>query len=149
VTPGPAERELPLRLTLETPPAGVRFAIQLGKTDLLPPTLQTADAITFDTSVRVVMRDDGSPNFLGPAAQGTPQDRFVYVNSGRSAGDYASGWQRRAKVRLGGIDAALVGQVLADASRVLHASIPGTMRDGSPVCASVALLHGGWAVSSV
>ncbi|HET6762615.1 MAG TPA: DUF5990 family protein [Longimicrobiaceae bacterium] len=146
MTARPAEREVPLRITLEAPPAGVPFVVQLGKTARLPPTSRTADAITFDTSVRVVVRDDGSLNFLGPAAQGTPQDRFVYVGSGKHAGDPASPWDRRAKVKLAGIDAAMVEQVLAKPGRTLHATIPGTMRDGSPVCASVALLHGGWKV---
>jgi hypothetical protein len=40
--------------------------------------------------------------------EGPPARRFLYVNSGTSAGQHDSRWSRRAKVALGGITA---GQV--------------------------------------
>ena len=142
------ERELPLRITVEHPPAGVPFAVQRGRAELLAPSTATADALAFDFSVRVTTAVDGSPNFLGEYAQGTPGARFVYVTSGQRAGDAGSPWDRRAKVRLAGeIGWPLIEQVLAQPGAVLAARITGTSRDGGPVCASTPVLGGGWAVA--
>jgi hypothetical protein len=142
------QRELPLRITLVRPPPGVTFAVQRGRADLLPPSRSGAGEISFDLAVRVAARPDGSPNFLGPFAQGTPADRFVYVNSGRQAGQADSCWDRRAKVRLGGIGWPLVERVLSDPGAVLEARILGGSNDRGPCCASVPLLDGGWRLAT-
>lgn len=145
-TAAAGERELPLRITVKRPPADVVFAVQRGRAELLPPSTATADALTFHLSVRVARAADGSPNFLGSYAQGTPAERFVYVNSGKRAGDAASCWDRRAKVRLAGpVDWPLIDRVLAQPGAVLAATITGTSGDGGPVCASTPVL-GGWTV---
>jgi hypothetical protein len=81
---------------------------------------------------------------LGPFAHGRPDDRFLYVNSGTSAGQAGSCWTRRAKVRLGGIGWELVDGALRDPRIVLEARLEGTGRDGGPACAGVALLDGVW-----
>jgi hypothetical protein len=135
--------ELPLRIVVTNPPAGVTFAVQRGRHGLLPPTRRTADAMVFDFTVRVGERD-GKPNFLGEFAQGTPADRFVYVNSGTSAGQAGSCWQRRAKVKLSGITRELIGRALVQPGAVLEARFAGIGRDGGPSCATVPLLDGGW-----
>ncbi|MDB4948450.1 MAG: hypothetical protein JWM27_1099 [Gemmatimonadetes bacterium] len=140
-----AERELPLRITVLGPPPGVAFAVQRGRDELLPPTRTTAAEVSFDFTVRVAPSStDGAPNFLGPFAQGTPADRFVYVNSGQRAGDRNSPCDRRAKVRLAGITWEAIDRVAAEPGSVLEARIVGTARDGGPVCASTPLLGGGW-----
>ena len=95
-------------------------------------------------AVQGTLVEDGGPNLLGPFAHGRPDDRFLYVNSGTSAGQHGSPWSRRAKVKLGGIDQALVERALGDADTVLEARFAGTLRDGSPACATVPLLDGGW-----
>jgi len=137
------ETELPLRITVQNPPPGVTFAVQKGRAGLLPPASQTADALVFDLVVRVGEGAAGRPNFLGEFAQGTPADRFVYVNSGARAGQAGSQWTRRAKVKLGTITRELVDAALA-AGAVLEARIEGTDRRGGPACATVPLLDGGW-----
>lgn len=137
------ERELPLRIVVTGPPAGVDFAVKRGRDGLLPPTRRTADAIVFDLTVRVGERD-GMPNFLGEFAQGTPADRFVYVNSGSRAGQAGSRWERRAKVKLSGITRELIDRTLAQPATVLEARFAGTAGDGGPSCATVPLLDGGW-----
>ena len=141
------ERELPLRIVVEGPPAGVAFAVQRGRAELLAPSAATADAVTFDFPVRVGTSADGAPNFLGEYAHGTPGERFVYVTSGQSAGDAGSPWRRRAKVRLAGqVDWLLIDRVLSQPGALLEARITGTSRDGGPVCASTPVLGGGWTV---
>ena len=127
------EQELRIRITVEHPPAGVRFMVQRGKSELVEPTASSADRISFDLSLRVKNdRPDGAPNFLGPFAQGPRGGRFVYINSGTSAGQHDSPWTRRAKVPLGGITWALI-----EKAGILEARFAGTGRDGGPSCATV------------
>lgn len=142
------ERELPLRITVLRPPPGVAFAVQRGRDGLLAPARASAEALSFDLTVRAAPRAGGGEvNLLGPFAQGPPADRFVYVNVGTSAGQPGSRWTRRAKVRTAGITPALVDQTLATPGAVLEARIQGTGRDGTPCCATVPLLDGGWRVA--
>lgn len=135
-----AEQNVSLRIIVENPP--VRFAVQRGKDELLEAASATAKQQVFEFSVRA--RDDRSdgPNFLGPFAQGPAGDRFVYVNSGKMAGDVDADWQRRAKVPLGGITWAMIKK-----GSVIEARIEGTARDGGPACATVPLLGGGWKIA--
>jgi len=98
------DSELPLRIVVEKPPRGVIFWLQRGGSGLVEPTSVSSDTIVFDFTVRVgKSRPDGFPNALGEFAQGTPADRFVYINSGTLAGQPDSCWSRRAKVRVADI----------------------------------------------
>jgi hypothetical protein len=139
-----AERELPLRIVVVRPPRGVAFAVQRGRDGLLAPSEASGDdALAFDFTVRVADRG-GAVNVLGPFAQGTPADRFIYVNSGTMAGQPDSPWTRRAKVKTRSIGWALAGAALAAPGFVLEARIEGAAGDGGPCCATVPLLGGGW-----
>jgi len=136
--------ELPLRITLHRVPAGVQFALQKGKSDaegnaeLVPPTRTEADSLSFDFSVRIADRKRGAPpRFLGEFTQGPPDKRFVYVNSGRRAGQADTLWDRRAKIPLTTITTALIDKALSAPNTVLGIEIQGTGRDGGPVCASL------------
>ncbi len=140
--PDPAS--LRLRLVVIDPPAGVAFAMQRGRDELVPPTGNESGSLLFDFDLRIGKPlADGRPNFLGPFAHGTPSARFVYVNSGTSAGQTDSCWTRRAKIMLAGIDQALLSRALRSDGR-LEAHMRGTGKDGGPACASVQLLDGGW-----
>ena len=139
--------ELPLRIYLLCRPQGVAFAVQRGRDGLLEPSAVSTDAMVFDFGVRVAEGKDGRPNFLGPFAQGTPADRFVYVNSGTYAGQTGTPWSRRAKLKLAGIGWEMVDDVLATPGAVLEARIEGRAGDGGPCCATVPLLDGGWRVA--
>jgi hypothetical protein len=139
------DRELALRIVVERPLRGVAYRVQRGRHELLAPAEEPADALVFDFAVRAgAPRADGTPNLLGAYAQGRPDDRFVYVNTGTYAGHVSGAWSRRAKVRLAGISAELADRALASPGAVLQARIEGVGRDGGPACASVALLDGGW-----
>jgi hypothetical protein len=141
-----AETLVPLRITVLDPPAGVVFAIQKGK-EVVTPMLADDRDLSFDFSVRVRERDDGAPNFLGPFVQGPPTTRFVYVNSGTSAGQSDSCWRRRGKVGLIGISWELITNVTSKPGKVLEVQITGKARDGGPVCATVKPLSG-WTIKS-
>jgi hypothetical protein len=134
------EKELQLRIVVLQPPPGVVFAVQEGRSALLPPAEVHKDKIAFQFSVRAVKESPGDPpNFLGPFAQGPRGGRFVYVNSGRHAGQKDTLWDRRAKVPLGGIAWSLVEAALAKRAAV-EARVDGVGRDGGPACGSVRLV---------
>jgi hypothetical protein len=133
------DRELPIVITVVNPPQGVKFAVQRGKDELLPPSKVTSDTLVFELTLRVREGTGGQPNFLGPFAQGPASDRFIYVNSGVRAGQTATQWDRRAKISLAGITWKLL-----ETARAVGVRIEGTGRDGGPVCASVKLPAGAW-----
>jgi uncharacterized protein DUF5990 len=140
-------RSLPLRITLIKPPPGVPFCLQQGKADLVPPSADSGETVSFDFTVNIANdRVDGPPNFRGPFAQGPPGGRFIYINSGTYAGQADSCWSRRAKIPLSGITWDLIEEALSKSSAVLEARITGTAGDGGPACATVRLLDAGWKV---
>lgn len=121
--------------------------LQRGKDELVPPTRCGRDSICFDFVLRIGHPPvGGRPRWLGDFAQGTPQDRFVYVNAGRQAGQAGTPWDRRAKIKLGSITAEQVREVLSAPGQVLEASFEGTGRDGGPACATVPLIGAEWRI---
>lgn len=142
------ERTLPFRITVVDPPDGVIFRLQEGRGGLVPPAHSSQHGFVFDFQLRVVGEPgNGPPNFRGAFAQGPPATRFVYINSGTSAGQVDSCWTRRAKVPLTTATWELVEQVAASPDALLEARIAGRAKDGGPACATVPLLDGGWRVS--
>lgn len=127
-----------LILVVVAPPSGVAFAVQRGRDQLLQPYASTAELISFAITLNLgPALADGAFNFQGPYAQGTPADRFVYVNSGVRAGQADTRWERRAKIKMAGIPRELVDAAADDSNRAIEARFPGTARDGGPVCATV------------
>jgi hypothetical protein len=138
------EQELALLIVLENPPAGVDFGLQKGSGNNYE-TIQTQRSskgdLSFTLSVRVGEGKDGQPNFLGPFAQGPPQQRFVYLDIGKCAGQLDTQWSRRLKIPLYGITWELIKK-----GKPLEARVPGTAKDGGPNCATVKPFAG-WKVS--
>lgn len=140
-----AEEMVSLRVVAVAPPVGVLFGVQRGAKEIVSPVLSTGEDIAFDLSLPVRdNRSDGLPNFLGPFAQGTPADRFLYISSGTLAGQVDSSWTRRAKIALSGIGWNLIREAAETPNGVLEARFAATGRDGGPACASVPLLADGW-----
>ncbi|MGH3155310.1 MAG: DUF5990 family protein [Streptosporangiaceae bacterium] len=135
-----------LRIVVLRPPSGVRWALQLGRDELVSPVEATDRHLVFETSARVVAGT--SPAFRGPAVQGPRGKRFIYVNSGTRAGQSASRWDRRAKVSLEGIGASIIAGAAGSADVRLVVSFEGTAADGGPACATVPLLGAGWGIES-
>lgn len=141
------EFQLPLRIRVLHPPSGVTFAVQRGRTELLEPCIRTTVDQVFDFAVRVGVAAPGScPRLLGPFTQGPPTARFVYVNSGMHAGQPGSRWDRRAKIPLSGITAALIEEVERTQGRRLETAFNGTGADGGPTCATVKSIQ--WRVTA-
>jgi hypothetical protein len=137
-----------LRIVVEDPPDGVRFALQRGATskgELLPPA--TSDKVlAFELEVAVEgSLPDGRPRLLGPFVQGPPGGRFVSLCVGQGAGQLGSPFNGRVKVPLGGLTHGLVAGLKP--GQRLEARITGRGRNGGPVYASVPLLPPGWSAT--
>ena len=130
------KRDIPIRITVLRPPPGVVMKVQRGSHEFLSPTKVSEGAIEFNFDITVSL-DEAVPNFLGKYAQGPKSDRFIYVNSGRRAGEHLSAWDRRAKISLMTITGLQIQAVLAEDGSCLHAEYNGTDRNGGPTCASV------------
>lgn len=130
------KHELRIRITVIDPPAGVWMKVQKGSCELLEAEAAGDDCLRFEFPV-IVDLDSGAPNFLGKFAQGPKDARFIYVNSGTSAGQTTSCWSRRAKLSLMSITTGMVESALSAKNGRLESTIHGTGRDGGPVCASV------------
>lgn len=134
------ERELPLRIIVEQPPAGVYFGLQKGSGTNYE-TVQTVtsktDDLHFDFSVRVQQGKDGLPNFLGPFVQGPTHARFVYLDIGTPAGQTNTPWSRRLKIPLTGITWNLIGKASKPSASFLEARVAGTGKDGGPTCGTI------------
>ena len=132
----PMKHEVPLRINVIRPLAGVARQVQRGRTDHLAPVQVTPDRLTFEFTARVDVSGQAS-NFLGEFAQGPKDARFVYVNSGTYAGQNDTCWSRRAKISLMSITKRQIDEVLSSPDAILETSFAGTGRDGGPACASV------------
>jgi len=137
-----------LRIILQGPTPGVVYGLQKGKGSNYETVLkQTSDStdLIFQFNVEAKYGDNGKIILLGPFAQGTPQDRFVYIDIGTYAGQKGSPWSRRLKIPLSGINAELVNTL--SENTILWCKIPGTGKDGGPNCATVKPFSG-WKVTS-
>ncbi len=140
------ESEIPLRVTLVSPPGGVQFCLQGRNNELVDKVRTTGEDLSFDLTIQAIDQAGGVLRFLGRFTQGPPDKRFLYVCSGTCAGDMTSCWTRRAKIPLSGITVDLVRQLVVAGSARLEARIKGTAKDGGPVCASVPVLGDGWRI---
>jgi hypothetical protein len=123
------------------PHRNLRLALQREKLTEQEQAL-TGDALTFEGTLRVQPGSGGQPNFLGPYAHGSAQQRFLYLVW---TGDGAMGRSSvgRIKVQLGSIGWGLVEEALTS-GRPLEARISGVGRGGGPAFATVSLLAPGW-----
>jgi Family of unknown function (DUF5990) len=135
----PEESEITMRIILVSPPSGIDFALQKGGGNNYE-TIQTQRSdggdLTFEFPVRVKLEESKIPNFLGHFAQGTRDERFVYIDIGTYAGQHTH-WSRRLKVPLKSITSEMLAEIESGENRILETKVPGTGRDGGPNCATV------------
>ncbi|MFN8355487.1 MAG: DUF5990 family protein [Spirosomataceae bacterium] len=126
---------LACRIVLEMPPPNVNIGIQKGKgSHYQTEQIQRSKAsMEFEFYLTVKWADDHTPIFGGDWAQGSPKERFVYLDIGTYAGQQDASWGRRLKVPIHTISAASVQQALSQAL-VVTIRIPGTGKDGGPTC---------------
>ena len=122
------------------PPKDVAFAVQTGQDGLQDRTIATGEDLSFDLTVEAAASGPGV-RFYGPAVQGPPAGRFIYVRSGTMAGQPQSFWTRRVKVPLASLSWAAAARAAASSTR-LEARLDGRATDGGPACATVKLLQG-------
>ena len=136
--------EIPVRIRVLRPLAGVTMRVQRGRGELLPPCEVSVGEIAFEFAISADVSGP-RPNFLGGYAQGPKDARFVYVNSGTSAGQHLTCWARRAKLSLMSVTDEQIEQIVATPGARLETSMDGVGRDGGPTCATVQGLE--WTVT--
>ncbi|MFT4100803.1 MAG: DUF5990 family protein [Burkholderiaceae bacterium] len=138
-----------LIVRVQDPPPEVAFAVQRGRSELLEPFAVESGSPCFALTLKLGRPlADGGANFLGEFAQGTPMDRFVYINSGVRAGQPASCWERRAKLKLADIPEPLLTAAAGQPDRAILATVQGVASDGGPICATVPPNAVTWALSA-
>ena len=140
-------KEVTLRIIVQDPTPGVVYGLQKGKgSNYETVQKQTADAtdLVFQFTVEAKQEDKGNINLLGPFTQGTPHDRFVYIDIGTYAGQKDSQWSRRLKIPLSGINAGVLNTL--SQKNILLCKVPGSGKDGSPNCATIKPFSG-WKVA--
>jgi len=126
-------RDLPGRSCGPYTDVTVGLAQKVGchPTDGVPADVREA---RWETTVHVHERD-GVPAFRGPAVNGPPQERFVYLTWIGRKGGAGPAMFRRAKLRLDAVPADVLAASVK--SGVLVGRLSLTAPDGMPVCASV------------
>lgn len=111
----------------------VHVGVQVGRD---PSHLVPADNVQakWEVDVDVVDRD-GTNDFRGPAVQGRPGDRFIYLTWGDLGADTEFEMFRRAKLMLNGIDDSTIRTALGTGQLVARIDLTGS--DGGPRCARV------------
>jgi hypothetical protein len=126
-------RSLPGRTCGPYTEVSVGLATKVGcdPTEFLP-----ADVREAKWETRIEVRGQaGVPAFRGPAVNGPPRERFLYLTWIGRKGKAPPAMFRRAKLRLDAVPADVLAESLQ--SGVLVGRIPLTAADGMPVCASV------------
>jgi hypothetical protein len=139
---GTMKVEVNFRIVVVKPLAGVTYAIQRGRGERVPPDRSSESELVFQFPLTLADIDTEPPRLTGKFAQGPPQKRFVYINSGTAAGQWGTNWGRRAKVPLHTLQGSLLREAIerVDDSIIIEASIQGIGKDGGPACASIPLL---------
>jgi hypothetical protein len=146
------QNEIRLRIILSAPPPGVMFGLQEGSGNNYK-TVQLQRSATDDLSFEFAIllkpaKENGADtDFAGPFVHGPKNERFIYIDIGTAAGDYASEWTRRLKVPLKDITAQMVDK-LSEKAGILEVTVPGKAKDGGPNCATVKPFPGWKMVSS-
>jgi hypothetical protein len=97
----------------------------------------------FNPEFRVSCNPDGTPNFLGPYAQGTVRDRFVYLSWGVKQRGARFVMFRRLKLRLGHLSWEQIDQSMASGQPVV-VRLKLTDAHGCPLCATPPQTHIRW-----
>lgn len=98
---------------------------------------------TFTASFRVARKRDGSPNLLGPYAQGPIDDRFFYLSWGAKPGSGPSTMFRRLKIRTGHLSWRDIERSMKSGEPI-RVTLRLTDARGAPLCATPPASHIQW-----
>lgn len=132
----PAQTEIRMRLVIDKPVPGVAHSLQDKKSQPVDARMSTSgEPLAFDFTVRIAP----GPKFYGDHVRSEgPERRFVYIAIGQQAGQGDSRWSRRMKIDIHTLPQPLLD--MAAKGKVLEAVVAGAGKDGTPACATVALL---------
>jgi hypothetical protein len=125
-----------LRLSVTGPLAGVSYSLQDKDSTPVDVRVASDKTIVFEIPARL---EEGKAGwrFLGDFVRTEGKSRrFVYVATGRQAGQHSLEWSRRAKVDLPEPTAAMV-KAATKGGLVLEGAYAGTDAKGGPTCATV------------
>ena len=109
----------------------VYLGIQRG-TEVIHQVPADRHRVVFYPEFRVQKKPDGSPNFLGPYAQGRPRDRFFYLSWGVKRSDRFEMF-RRLKIHLTHLEWPQIDRAL-DADEPIVVKLRLTDDRGGPLC---------------
>ena len=121
----------------------VFVGVQRGS-DVVAEVRADAREAVFDLEFRVGERKDGTPNFLGPFAQGPVDDRFFYISWGLGRQPGRTRMFRRLKIRLGHVGWTQIRRA-AKGGKPIEVRLRLTDARGMPLCGSVPPTHATWA----
>jgi hypothetical protein len=122
--------------------ASVFVGVQRGR-EVIDEVRADARQAVFQLEFRVGERKDGSPNFLGPFAQGPVDDRFFYISWGLGERVGRTQMFRRLKIRLGHLSWAQIRRAIRDGEPI-EVTLRLTDARGAPLCGSVPPTHVAW-----
>lgn len=120
----------------------VYLGIQVGE-EVFETVPANRRQVTFIPSFRIGTRNDGSPNFLGPFAHGTPTERFIYLSWGVRKSEGKFEMFRRAKIHLSHLTWKEIKKSI-NSKKPITAELSLTDAKGNPLCASVKEPHIRW-----
>jgi len=134
------ESEITLQIILIKPTPEVVFGLQKGSGsnyETVQKQIPASNDLSFTFTVKV--KGDRSkeklPKFSGSFVQGPADNKFVYIDIGRYAGQSDTIWSRRLKIPLTGITWKDIDSLASNS--ILQTSVPGIGKDGGPNCATV------------
>ena len=92
--------------------------------------------VIFRPTFKIGRQPDGTPNFLGPFAKGTAQERFFYLSWGAVDNQGYFEMFRRAKIHLNHLTWEQVQSAISR-NKPLKVIIDMTGRKGDPICGSI------------
>ena len=141
--------KIDLRILLQNPVDGVMYGLQKGKGvhyEIVQAQIGNRQDLTFRFVVHLKQTNKSAPSLTGPFVQGTPGNRFVYINIGSYAGQAGAPCSGRLKVPIPEVD---FQDTLSRGSEYgWSCKVPGRTEDGKPVFATVKPF-GGWTIGKL
>jgi hypothetical protein len=120
----------------------VHLGIQRGR-EVIDEVPADRSRATFTARFRIGRKRDGSPNFLGPYAQGPIDDRFFYLSWGVKRRTGPSAMFRRLKIRTGHLSWSDIERSQASGEPI-RVTLRLTDARGAPLCATPPPSHIEW-----
>jgi hypothetical protein len=127
------ESEITLRIILTGPTHDVMYGLQKGSGsnyETVQKQIASAGDLSFKFTIKVKgdRSTDKLPKFSGGYVQGPSDNKFVYIDIGKTAGQTDSVWSRRLKIPLSGITWDAIDSFIQNAGSIMETHVPGTVK---------------------